>query len=82
MKVERIDATLDCTGLLCPMLIIKTAEKIKELKDGDILLVLADDEGIKEDMPSWCKNTGNEFLGLDEGAGIYKVYVRKKLKFP
>lgn len=45
---------------------------------GQVLEVLADDVGIKEDMPTWCKATGNEFLGcLDNGDEI-KVYVRKK----
>jgi TusA-related sulfurtransferase len=59
------------------MPIIKTAEKIKELKPGEVLEVTADDAGIKEDMPAWCKATGNEFLGLEESNGEYRVYVRK-----
>lgn len=78
MKIEKVDATLDCTGLFCPMPILKTTEKIRELKIGDILMVLADDEGIKADMPAWCDSTGNEFLGFEEDAGLYRVYVRKK----
>lgn len=43
-----------------------------------MLEVLSDDDGIKVDMPHWCKSTGNEFLGIEEDvAGEYKVYVRK-----
>ena len=70
-------ATIDCLGLYCPMPIVKTAQKLKELKPGDVLEVIADDEGIKKDMPAWCKTTGNEFLGLKEEGGVFKVYVRK-----
>lgn len=73
----KADVILDCFGLLCPMPIIKTAEKIKELKTGQILEVLATDEGIKTDMPAWCKATGQEFLGTEEKEGEYKVYVKK-----
>jgi len=73
----KADATLDCFGLLCPMPIIKTAEKIKALKVGQILEVLATDEGIKADMPAWCKATNNEFLGIEEKEGEYRVYVKK-----
>lgn len=73
----KTDATLDCLGLYCPMPIAKTAEKMKELESGQILEVIADDEGIKEDMPAWCQSTGNEFLGVEEENGEYKVYVRK-----
>jgi len=73
----KADVTLDCFGLLCPMPIIKTAEKIKELKVGQVLEVLATDEGIKTDMPAWCKATGQEFLGVEEKEGEYRAYVKK-----
>jgi len=74
----KADFSLECIGLSCPMPIIQTSRKIKELKPGEILAVQADDEGIKEDMPAWCKTTGNEFLGMKEENGIITVYVRKK----
>jgi tRNA 2-thiouridine synthesizing protein A len=73
----KADATLDCIGLYCPMPIYNTAKKLKELKPGQVLEVLADDEGIKEDMPAWCRTTGNELLGIEEENGEYKAYVRK-----
>ena len=73
----KANATLDAIGLYCPMPIVKTAQKMKEMDVGQILEVIADDIGIKKDMPAWCKKTGNEFLGIDEEDGQYKVYVRK-----
>ena len=73
----KADATLDCTGLYCPMPIAHTAKKLKELDIGQVLEILADDEGIKEDMPAWCRITGNELLGIEEEAGGYKVYIKK-----
>jgi TusA-related sulfurtransferase len=59
------------------MPIVKTAEKMKQINQGEILEVLADDKGIKQDMPAWCKVTGNECLGIEEENGQYKVYVKK-----
>ncbi len=73
----RADKSLDCVGLYCPMPIVKTASAIRELKKGEVLEVLADDKGIKEDMPAWCRITGHDFLGLEEENGIFKVYVKK-----
>lgn len=73
----KADAILDTLGLYCPMPIVKTAKKIKDLKIGQVLEVVSDDEGIKEDMPAWCRRTGNEFLRIEEGEGEYRVYVRK-----
>ena len=71
------DATVDCVGLYCPMPIALMSKKIKELKTGQVVEVLADDPGIKEDLPAWCKATGNEFLGLEEENGKYRGFVKK-----
>ena len=59
------------------MPIVKTAERIKKLKVGEVLEVVANDKGIKLDMPAWCKATGHEFLGMEEEGGEIKVYVKK-----
>lgn len=74
----KADATLDCFGLLCPLPIIETAKKLKELQIGQILEIVSTHPGIKEDMPSWCQLTGHEFLGFEEEGEIIKVFVRKK----
>ncbi len=73
----KADGTLDCFGLLCPMPIIQTAQKIKEMNVGEVLEVVSTDEGIKEDMPAWCRQTGQEYLGLEQEDEIFKVYVKK-----
>jgi tRNA 2-thiouridine synthesizing protein A len=73
----KADVTLDCVGLYCPMPIIQTKAKMAELEVGEVLEVVADDKGIEADMPAWCRSTGNEFLGLEEVDGEYRVYVRK-----
>ncbi len=73
----KADVKLDCFGLLCPMPIIQTIQKIKEMKKGEILEVSSTDAGIKEDMPAWCRLTGQEFLGLEKEDEVIKVYVKK-----
>jgi len=71
------DETLDCFGLMCPMPIVKTAQKIKQMKVGQVLEVIATDKGIKQDMPAWCNTTGNECLGMEEEGEEIKVFVKK-----
>jgi tRNA 2-thiouridine synthesizing protein A len=73
------DETIDCVGLYCPMPIVKTAQRIKDLDDDQILEVISDDKGIKSDMPAWASKTGNEFLGIEEEGGEFHVFVRKKV---
>jgi TusA-related sulfurtransferase len=59
------------------MPIIQTAKTIKQMKKGEVLEVTATDPGIKEDMPAWCRTSGQEYLGLEEEGEIVRVYVRK-----
>ncbi len=73
----KADQSLDCMGLYCPIPIIKTAERFKQLTLGEVLEVVADDKGIKLDMPAWCEATGHECLGMEEKGGEIRVYVKK-----
>ena len=72
------DDVIDCVNLACPMPVVKTANRIKELQPGQVLEVQADDDGVIKDLPAWCRQTGNEFLGYTESAGEYRLFVRKK----
>jgi tRNA 2-thiouridine synthesizing protein A len=77
--MDKIEANemLDCYGLLCPMPIIQASQKIKSMKIGEVLEVVSTDKGIKEDMPAWCRQTGQEFLGIEEEEDVFKVFIRK-----
>ncbi len=77
MRELKADKSLDCIGLYCPMPIVKAAAAMQELGKDQVLEVLADDKGITEDMPAWCRTTGNECLGIEEENGIFKAYVKK-----
>ncbi len=70
-------SVLDTFGLLCPMPIIKTAARMKEMQRGQVLKILSDDPGIKEDLPAWCVSSGNELIRIDESDGEYQAYIRK-----
>ncbi|MHC4201193.1 MAG: sulfurtransferase TusA family protein [Planctomycetota bacterium] len=73
----KTDATLDCLGLYCPMPIMRTKQELDGLEAGQVLEVLADDQGVKADMPAWCRRTGNELLGIEEDDGQIRLLVRK-----
>lgn len=72
------DATLDTKGLMCPMPIVQLAKKVKEMKSGQTLELLADDVGAKEDVPAWCSRTGNQLVGAETEGAIFKFYIRVK----
>lgn len=73
----KIDKTLDCTGLFCPVPIIQTKQEIEKMKSGEILEILADDPGFEKDLPAWCKLTGEEFIEIKKEGNVLKGYVKK-----
>lgn len=73
----KIDEVLDCFGLLCPMPVIQTSKKIKDMEIGQVLEVQSTDKGILQDMPAWCRQTGQEFIGSEEDGEIYRVFIKK-----
>ena len=70
--------TLDTSGTLCPMPIVETAKAVKALGAGEVLLVIATDPGIAQDMPMWCRATRNEHLATFREGAAWKSYVRKR----
>lgn len=53
---------LDARGLLCPMPVIRTQQRVATLAPGEILEVLATDPGVLHDIPAWCRVHGHEVL--------------------
>ncbi len=54
--------TLDAKRLLCPMPVIRTQDKIKELSNGDQLTVVCTDPGALNDIPAWCRINGHKII--------------------
>ncbi len=69
--------TLDCLGMMCPAPIVKLSKKIKKMESGQVLELLADDEGALEDIPAWCRKTGNELVETVDADNSWKFYVKK-----
>jgi tRNA 2-thiouridine synthesizing protein A len=71
------DQTLDCSGLACPMPILKTKKSIDTMQIGQVLKMIATDAGSVPDVNAWTKKTGHELLSHEESAGTFTFYIRK-----
>ena len=76
MSIEA-DKVQDSIGQLCPMPIAFLARNMRGMEPGQALEIRADDEGAHADIPAWCEQTGNEFLGEEQADGYFRYYVRK-----
>ena len=57
---------IDACGLSCPGPIMKLAENINEIKDGEILEISSTDKGFYSDVEAWCNTTNNTLLSLEK----------------
>lgn len=58
--------TLDVRHLLCPLPVIRTQQKVKELTAGEVLEVISTDPGALNDIPAWCRVNGHRVLKTAE----------------
>ena len=56
---------VDACGLSCPGPIMKLAENISNIKDGDLLEISSTDKGFYADVEAWCDSTNNTLINLD-----------------
>ena len=74
----KIDQTLDCKGLSCPMPMMKLAKAMKGMNSGEVLEMLGTDPGTKSDLPKWCEKSGNEVVGQEElDGGVFRYLIKK-----
>jgi tRNA 2-thiouridine synthesizing protein A len=77
LKVVNPDRQIDCTGLFCPMPIVKTREAIAQMVTGEVLEMLSDDPASDADMRSWARNTGHDLLEVTRSGAVYRFVLRK-----
>jgi tRNA 2-thiouridine synthesizing protein A len=73
----KADQVLDCSGMSCPMPIIKTKKAVDALQLGQVLQMIATDPGSKSDMDAWTKKTGHELVGSTEEGGKFIFFIKK-----
>lgn len=53
------DSIIDCSGLVCPMPIVKASQGIKKINSGQTMEIIATDPAFQTDIEAWSKKTGN-----------------------
>lgn len=69
------NVTLDLRGLSCPAPLLGAKRVVNDLKDEQILLLISDCPGTRDDLFAWAEQTGNQVLQTesiaDGGTGYY-----------
>ncbi len=68
---------LDCTGLKCPLPVLKARKALRGVAPGGHLRVTATDPDSPQDFRHFCDTTGAEMVETSEAAGVFTYLLRK-----
>lgn len=70
------DVQLDCRGTFCPVPVTRTAERVRQMRPGELLEVLGDDPGMQIDIPAWCLSNQHELLSVKREGSKFRCLLR------
>ena len=72
-----VDGTLDATGLNCPEPVMMVRKAVRTMKDGETLLIVADDPATTRDIPGFCRFMEHTLLASDTESLPYRYLLCK-----
>ena len=72
-----VTATLDTSGLLCPLPVYKAAMALKQLDSGQVLELICTDPGSLEDIPAMARQRGDRLLDTDNRGTTQVFWIEK-----
>jgi len=70
--------TLDASGLLCPLPVLKLRKRLLALQPGDLVTMTATDPAAAIDVPHFCNESGHELVETQSGDTSFTFTIRRK----
>ncbi|CAK9886609.1 MAG: Sulfur carrier protein TusA [Candidatus Erwinia impunctatus] len=71
------DYTLDTQGLRCPEPVMLVRKQMRQMQDGETLLVVADDPATVRDIPGFCRFMDHSLLAQESETLPYRFLLKK-----
>ncbi|MEM7243402.1 MAG: sulfurtransferase TusA family protein [Pseudomonadota bacterium] len=69
--------TIDASGLLCPLPVLKLQKAMKPLGQGQVACLVATDPAAVIDVPHFCNEQGHRLVETQEGDAATRYFVAK-----
>lgn len=77
-SIERvIDHVLDTSGLTCPEPLMLLHSKVRDMRDGDVVEIIATDPSTQRDIPKFCAFLFHQLISYEERGKKFYYYIRK-----
>ena len=70
--------TLDASGLLCPLPVLKARKRLQSMAPGTVLRLVATDPAAVVDVPHFCAESGHVLVAVEEEPGSPRVFVIRR----
>jgi tRNA 2-thiouridine synthesizing protein A len=70
------DATVDATGLRCPLPVIRLATAARDCPPGHVIMLLSTDPAAGQDVAAWCRMRGHTLLAQEDHGPVLESRVR------
>lgn len=77
LNSELATHTLDAQGLRCPEPVMMVRKTIRKMKEGEVLLVQADDPSTTRDIPSFCRFMDHQLIAEQTQELPYLFLIQK-----
>jgi len=78
MAHDHLEITLDLSGLLCPLPVLKARKRLLEMAPGSLLVVTATDPMAAIDIPHFCNEQGHVLESKSEDGNALIFRIRRK----
>lgn len=78
MDNDHPEITLDLSGLLCPLPVLKARKKLVEMGSGAVLTVIATDPMAAIDIPHFCNEQGHQLESQSRDGNILTFRIKRK----
>ncbi|SJL84836.1 sulfurtransferase TusA [Vibrio palustris] len=74
---QAVTVTLEAEGLRCPEPVMMVRKTIRNMQDGETLLVKADDPSTTRDIPSFCRFMDHKLIDSQTESLPYLYLIQK-----
>jgi tRNA 2-thiouridine synthesizing protein A len=75
--MAEFDHELDASGLNCPLPILRAKKALGDMERGQVLKIIATDQGSVKDFEAFSRQTSNPLLSSAEEAGKFIFMLQK-----
>lgn len=75
--MTQVDYCLDTTGLVCPEPLMLVRNRVREMRSGEVLHVIATDPTTERDFTHFCRFMGHTMLRHERLGSTFHYELRK-----